>query len=95
MTSTFEGFGLVLVESMLFGCIPILFNSFASASDIINSGKNGFLIPPFHVKEYTNKLLNLMESPELIKEINNNVIHSIEKFNLDLIGEQWINLLNE
>lgn len=95
MTSIFEGFGLVLVESMLYGCIPILFNSFASASDIINTGENGFLIPPFNIKKYTKQLLNLMHKSEIMKEMSKNAILSTEKFNVDSIGEQWINLLNE
>lgn len=50
MTSTFEGFGLVLVEAMQHGCVPIAFDSYPAVRDIISHGENGILIPPFRKK---------------------------------------------
>lgn len=47
MASAFEGFGLVLVEAMSYGVVPMAFNSFSNCSDIIDDDKNGILVTPF------------------------------------------------
>ena len=46
LTSAFEGFPLVLYEALKFRVVPIVFNTFSSASDIIIDGFNGRLIEP-------------------------------------------------
>ena len=50
MTSRFEGFPMVLNEAIISKCIPILFDSFPAARDIIEDGKSGILIKPFDIK---------------------------------------------
>lgn len=45
LTSSREGFGLVLVESMAAGCLPIAYDIEYGPSDIINDGVDGFLVP--------------------------------------------------
>lgn len=45
LSSNFEGFGLVLVESMAAGCIPIAYDIRYGPSDIITDGVDGFLVP--------------------------------------------------
>ena len=64
LTSNTEGFGMTLIEGMSQGCIPFSFNNFAAANDIIIDGENGCLIKPFNIKEYANKLKNLMNDSE-------------------------------
>ena len=56
MTSNFEGFPMVLPEAMSFGVVPLAFDSFPAVSDIIIDNKNGFLIPPFSIKQYVKKI---------------------------------------
>lgn len=46
MTSTFEGFGLVLPEAMQHGCVPMAFNSYAAVRDLVIPGETGILAPP-------------------------------------------------
>ncbi len=45
LTSTSEGFPLVLVEAMAAGCIPIAYDIPYGPADIIRDGVNGFLVP--------------------------------------------------
>ncbi|KAB1946454.1 glycosyltransferase [Brevibacterium linens ATCC 9172] len=46
LTSRFEGQGLVILESMSAGCIPIAYDIAYGPGDIIEDGVNGFLVPP-------------------------------------------------
>lgn len=45
LTSEYEGQGLVLLESMAAGCIPIAYNIKYGPEDIITDGVNGYLVP--------------------------------------------------
>lgn len=65
MTSLFEGFGLVLTEAMYYGVVPLAFNSYANVGDIINDKVNGFIIPPFDIKEYADKISSLIDNETL------------------------------
>ncbi len=45
LTSTREGFGLVLVEAMAAGCLPISYDIEYGPADIVTDGVDGFLVP--------------------------------------------------
>lgn len=45
LTSRAEGFGLVIVEAMSHGCIPISYDMKYGPAQIINDGVDGFLVP--------------------------------------------------
>lgn len=94
MTSSFEGFPMVLVEAINFGVVPVAFQSFNSITDIITDKKNGILVNPFSVDEYVNKLSNLMKSSENLKSMASNAINDSRKFALTTVGEKWFQLFD-
>lgn len=93
MTSNFEGFGMVLVEAMQYGCVPFVFDSFAALHDVIDNKVNGYIIPAFQEDEYAEKLVNFLKMPEKEKMvIRCNAIIKSKQFNVENIGERWLNL---
>ena len=50
LTSVFEGQGLVVLESMSAGCIPIVYDIKYGPAEIITDGVDGFLVPPGDVE---------------------------------------------
>lgn len=94
MTSNFEGFGMVLTEAMSFGTIPFAFDSFSAVRDIIEDGKTGVLVKPFSIKEYVYKLEELMSYDGKRKQMSENCIPSVARFNIDCIVSQWISLFD-
>jgi glycosyltransferase involved in cell wall biosynthesis len=98
MTSTYEGFGMVLIEAGYYGCIPIAFNSFSSLSDIIDNGLNGYMIKPYSLSQYEEKLRLLMRDDAIRNTIQRETHNTYKKFNSYTITKQWItlfaNLLN-
>lgn len=95
MTSDFEGFPVVLIEAMSVGCVPIVYNSFASITDIIDDGINGILVRPFREKEYIQKLLKLMGDDVLRKELSVNARIKTKTFSDETIIPKWEALIKE
>ena len=91
-TSVTEGWGLVLVESMQYGCVPMAFDSYASVHDIIEDGENGYIIPAFDEKEYARKLDLLMTDEDLRMTMAHKGRESVNHFNPEAIARKWIEL---
>ena len=89
-----EGFGMVLIEAMAHGCVPIVFNTSPAFHDIITDSNNGFIVNNLNKKEYINKCQLLMTNDKQLNQMATNAISSVKKFSLEIIGEQWINLFN-
>lgn len=96
LTSTYEGFGLVLTEALSNKVIPIAFNSYEAINDLISNGYNGYLIKPFDLNEYANCLNQLMESKNLQNQIRNYITETFDnrKYNICTITNQWYILFN-
>ncbi len=93
MTSKFEGFPGVLVESMSCGCVPIAFNSYACAPDIIDNDVNGFLIEPFDIDQYSRKLGLLMDNLELRRKMSLACKEKAKQFSREMVLDRWEDLL--
>ncbi len=94
-TSTDEGWGMVLVEAMSRGCVPMAFDSYASVHDIINDGVNGVLVKPFSIGEYSRKLIELIDDDEHRRTMAAQGLESISRFNTPMIARQWLKLFGQ
>ncbi|MEG1642674.1 MAG: glycosyltransferase [Bacteroidales bacterium] len=63
LTSTSEGWGLVLADAQSFGCAAIAFDCSAGVREILSpQNENGVLVTPFNTGEYVQKLSELMRN---------------------------------
>lgn len=92
MTSNFEGFGMVLIEAMSKGCVPIAFDSYSALHDIINDDR--LKVTPFSKKEYVAKLSALMSNPYLLSQLQTKCYAGVEKFNISTICDKWESMFN-
>jgi glycosyltransferase involved in cell wall biosynthesis len=92
ISSTNEGFTMVLVEAMSHSCTPIAFNSFPTASVIITSGENGYLIPPFSIDKYADAIKRLIENPDLCNVLSERASRKAQQFSVENIADKWITL---
>ena len=94
LTSEYEGFGLVVVEAMSHGVVPVVYNSFESAKELITDGYNGALIEkPFSVSHFTKVAQELMENTEWHVLSQNSKITS-KRFSVNTIVQDWYQLWN-
>lgn len=69
MTSDLEGFGLVVIESMSYGVVPVVYGSYEAIYDIIDNGKSGLITPiPYNSQKTIDCISLLIENEELRKK---------------------------
>ena len=95
LSSSSEGFGMVLVEALMQRCIPVAYNSFASLTDIIEDGINGFCIPAFDEDKYLQRLHKLMEDDNERSRIMANHKLTLSKFDIETVSDKWLRLFGE
>lgn len=93
VTSTHESFSMVIIESFKFGVVPMAFDSFPAAKELIDNGKDGFVIPAFDVNEYAKKLCQLMDRDDTRENMRKNAYASAQKYFSSGIFEKWKDLL--
>lgn len=92
MTSAYEGFSMVLLESQKMGVVPLAFDSFESLHDVIQDGHDGLIIPNADLKAYAERLVWLMQNKDIREEMAGNAVESCKKFSGEHIVGQWIDL---
>jgi glycosyltransferase involved in cell wall biosynthesis len=95
MTSSSEGLGMVLIEAVKLGCIPVAFDSYPAINEIIHDNVNGILVDKFSIKNYMNVLRLLMMNPRLRNQLRESPQIIKGKFDPEYITQQWINLFEK
>ena len=95
MTSTYEGWGLVLTEAMSVGVPCVAYACKCGPRDIIENDKNGYVIEEGDKETFAKRLVELMENGELRQELGRNAKESSKKYNVDNIMGQWLALFSK
>ena len=96
LTSDLEGFGLVILESMSFGVVPIVYGSYEAVYDIIEDGKSGFITPkPYSQKETVQRLEELIQNEDKRMSMAANAMEQAKLFSLDSVVKQWYDLFEQ
>lgn len=96
LTSLFEGQGLVLLESMSAGCIPISYDIAYGPSDIIEHGTNGFLVPDGDVEAFAATIVKVMRmDDDNLRTLRENALTRAADFFEAPIVERWGEVLGQ
>lgn len=94
-TSRFEGFGMVIIEAFSCGIPVISFECKCGPKDLIEDGKDGYLIKEGNLQEFTNRILYLIENVDIRKKMGQSAYQTSQKYTSDKIMEKWIKLFND
>lgn len=92
--STTEGFGITVLEAMSFGR-PVVATSETGASDLIEDGKNGFIIPIRDPNAIIGTIRWLHDNPDECKKMGENARKTAERYGWDDIRKKYIKLYEE
>lgn len=94
MTSIHESFGLVLIEAESYGLPLLAFDSAQGPKEIIEDGKNGFLIPERNIEAMAEKIQELIRNKELRKQIGECSRKKSEKYKMENVEKIWLDFID-
>lgn len=93
MSSTWEGWGMVVTEAMETGLVTISFD-LPCIREIFGDTKSGILIEKFDIQKYAEAMDKIANDEELLKKMSKEAIKRVKEFDISIIGKHWKNLLN-
>ncbi len=90
LSSKYEGFGNVLIESLACGTPVISFDCFSGPSEIIINNKNGILVENQNFDDLTLAMNKMIDNKELYLHCKQNAKSSVQRFSIEKIGNQWL-----
>lgn len=92
MTSSTEGFGLVIIEAMYYGVPCIAFDCPVSPKEVI--ADSGITIPCFDEDAYAQKVVEILKNTNTLQILQEKSIERAKSFYINKVAEQWINMFN-
>jgi glycosyltransferase involved in cell wall biosynthesis len=94
MTSSFEGWGMTLLEAQQNACVPIVMDSFQSLHEIIQHEVNGVIVENNNIPQYVHELERLMADKEYWLKLALEGMNTSSRFSVENIIKQWESLFN-
>ena len=86
--STYENFGLPLLEAAHFG-LPLVSTDVGVAKDLINENKGGNIISKLDANEYAQKIITLLKNDLTYQEASKFVLDESKNFSIKLITKKY------
>jgi glycosyltransferase involved in cell wall biosynthesis len=79
LSSKYEGFGNVLIEAMALG-VPVVATSSSGTRDIVESGRNGLLVPAHTVEAFASALLRVLSDRHVRESMSDAALRAADRF---------------
>ena len=90
-----EGLPSVILEAMACGT-PVLSTPVGAIPDIIKDGETGFLLKSNNPKHIADKIIDLLNKPELLEKVSKNAYNYVrENFSYEKTLESWRKIIRE
>jgi len=94
-TTTHEAFGRVIIEAQAAG-VPVVATKVGGVVDIIEDGKNGFLVPPADPKSMADAVMRIFKDTQLARQLSENAYAKVkEKYNVELMVKNTLDVYRD
>ncbi|WP_077623397.1 glycosyltransferase [Sediminibacillus massiliensis] len=95
LTSRFEGFSMVIIESLINRTPVVSYDVNYGPRDIIQNGKTGYVVPNKDRKEFASKVVKLLKAPIKANVMGQNGhSYAINKYNEEKHYDLWLQLFD-
>lgn len=95
MTSTAEGWPMVLMEASQMGVPIVSMDSFGSLHDIVTDGLNGRIVLNNDLKAFFLAMKDVMNNDDLRQKMSENSVKLSRRFEMQNVLQQWLQLFDE
>jgi glycosyltransferase involved in cell wall biosynthesis len=89
MTSAFEGFSIALTEGMANGCCPIVTDIKAGNQQLIENGRNGYLLQVGDIGGFVKKIELLVSDTQKLNQLRNEAWITGKQYSLAHMAEKY------
>ena len=82
-----------ILESLSNGCPVISYNIKYGPSELIKDGINGYLIPPFNLDEFSEKIIEVLDNEALHASLISSAPKTVENFSHKNIANKWASII--
>lgn len=97
MTSEAEGLPMSMLEAMSAG-VPCVVPNVGDIPDIAQNEKNAFVVEPLRIKEFSDRIMRLLENPSLAERFSSEALNTLRKkekeFSLPYNIKVWEKILD-
>ncbi|MBQ9275539.1 MAG: glycosyltransferase [Succinivibrio sp.] len=95
LCSRSEGFSLVILEALSYGCPCVSFDCRYGPDTMITDDLNGYLVPPGDTAALAQKAIAILKDNALRDKLSAGALESLEKFSPPSVASRWADFLLE
>lgn len=86
---------MTVTEAMQHAVVPVIYDSYGAAEEILDEGQAGSLITPGDREAFARELDRLMSDEESLRSMSRHAAEYVHRFDLDRIAREWEQLLSD
>ncbi len=95
LTSSFEGWPMCVAEAQANGVVPVLFNSFAGATDLVGNADEGVLVKPYDEQLFAQRLVHLATNESLLHHMQQAVRAKSLTYSAGRSAQAWMEMFSQ
>lgn len=93
--SYMEGFNLALMEALSAGMVGLTNNVYYGPNELIQDGKNGYIVGYDDINAYAKRMVDLFKDPEQLQTFSDNALQLSQRYSDEHVWQAWTDVLNE